>query len=70
MDAKEIGRKLRELRGNKSVKTVAEENGISTSAVSMYETGARIPKDEVKIRLSQYFNIPVGVLFFAENVHN
>ena len=45
LDAKEIGCRLRELRGNISRETVADAVGISVSAISMYENGERIPRD-------------------------
>ena len=50
MDSKKIGQRLRELRGERSIQKVALENGISPSAISMYESGLRIPKDDTKIR--------------------
>lgn len=60
-----IGRKLRELRGEKSREEVAFAVGISVSALTMYETGQRMPRDEVKIRLASYYNETVGSIFFA-----
>lgn len=66
MNTKNIGKKLRELRGSKSVQTVAQENGISPSAVSMYESGLRVPRDDVKVRLANYYGVPVESIFFAE----
>ena len=65
MDAKKIGRRLVELRGEKSQETVANQVGISISALSMYEQGNRIPRDEVKIRLAQFFQCSIEDLFFA-----
>lgn len=65
MDAKEIGKKLAELRGEKSQREVAAQLGISTSALSMYENGERIPRDSIKIRISAYYGKPVHVIFFS-----
>lgn len=65
MDAKIIGQRLVTLRGKQSQETVANNVGISVSALSMYEQGNRIPRDEVKIRLAQYFNCTVQELFYA-----
>lgn len=45
-----IGRKLLKLRGNKSREQVAFELGISFSALVSYETGVRVPKDEIKLK--------------------
>ena len=63
-----IASKLINLR--KSVKKTQEEVaraiGISTSALAMYEAGERLPRDEVKIRLANYYNVSVEFIFFAE----
>lgn len=58
------GRKLRELRGNVPRQKVAAAIGISESALAMYESGERNPRDEVKIALSKYYKVSVGDLFF------
>lgn len=66
MDSKAIGQKLRTLRGNLDAKTVAKALGISTSALFMYERGERIPRDQIKKRISQYFGKSVEEIFFTE----
>lgn len=66
MDARNIGKRLRALRGDKSAAQVAEKVGVSTSAMLMYENGERIPRDGVKVRLSQLYGVSVGSLFFDE----
>ena len=58
--------KLIALRGEKTQAAVAEAVGISTSALTMYETGRRVPRDEIKIALARYFNVSVGYLFFDQ----
>lgn len=63
-DRKSIGSKLVILRGNRSQKEVADSIGISVSALSMYETNNRVPRDSVKIRLADYYNVTVQELFF------
>lgn len=65
MDAKIIGKRLVELRGNKTQEEVANAVGISKSALSMYERGERIPRDNIKIRISAYYKRPVHKIFFA-----
>jgi transcriptional regulator with XRE-family HTH domain len=65
MDAKAIGERLVELRGNKTQEVVANDLGISTSALSMYERGERIPRDNIKIRISEYYKKPIHKIFFA-----
>ena len=65
MDSDVIAKKLVELRGKRSRDKVAEDLGISVSAIAMYETGARIPRDELKMRIAQYYNVSVEFLFFS-----
>ena len=57
-------RKLIKLRGKRSQEEVATAVGISKSALSMYENGERIPRDEIKIRLARYYNESVESIFF------
>lgn len=60
------GKRLVVLRGDKSQEAVAKDVGISTSALGMYETEQRIPRDEIKIALAKYYNTTVEAIFFAE----
>ncbi len=64
MNAKAIGKRLIELRGNKTQEEVAKSLNISISALSMYERGERIPRDNVKIRISSYYKKPIHKIFF------
>ena len=45
---------------------VAAEIGVSQSAVASYETGRRVPRDEVKVAYSRLFGVPVGKIFYGE----
>ena len=65
MNSKEIGTKLIELRGNRTQEEVANAVGISASALSMYENGERIPRDNIKIRLADYYKKPIHKIFFT-----
>lgn len=58
-----MNEKLIALRGNKTQEEVAKALGVSVSALSMYEQGKRIPRDEVKIRMADYYNISLESLF-------
>jgi len=60
-----MAQRLRELRGDKDADVVAKACGISRSSLGMYETGARIPRDEVKVRLASYYKTSVQDIFFA-----
>lgn len=58
-----MNEKLIALRGERSQEEVAKALGISISALSMYEQGNRIPRDEVKIRMAEYYGISIEDLF-------
>ena len=58
-----MNKKLIQLRGNRSQEEVAKALGISVSALSMYEQGNRIPRDEIKIRMANYYGISIEALF-------
>lgn len=63
MNKNSISEILINLRGNKTQREVAESLGISVSALSMYETGQRIPRDEVKVKMANYYDKPVQDIF-------
>lgn len=65
LNKEEIGTRLKKLRGSKTLKEVADALNISTSALAMYEAGKRIPRDEVKVALAQYYKETVESVFFA-----
>lgn len=67
LDSKKISEKLGNLRLKKNVtqSQVAESLGITKAAVSQYESGQRIPSDEVKIKLSNYYGVSVQDLFYT-----
>ena len=64
MDRTKISKNLIALRGEKSREEVAFSIGISASALSMYETGQRIPRDEIKLKLAEYYGVDVQSIFF------
>lgn len=66
MDARKIGERLIEARGDKSQNEVVEAVNISPSALSMYENGERIPRDDIKERLASYYKTTVQELFYAD----
>lgn len=70
MDISAIRQRLIDARGNRSQTEVAKGLGISVSALSMYEAGERVPRDEVKEQLARYYGLTVGFLFFGEKVHD
>lgn len=65
INASAIGERLKRLRGDRTLKEVSERVGISESALSMYENGARIPRDEIKIKLANYYKKTIQSIFFT-----
>ena len=70
MNASVIGTRLRMLRGDKTLEIVSADTGISRSALNMYELGNRIPRDDVKIRIANYYGSTVDAIFFSGTSHN
>lgn len=64
-----FGEKLRELRGEKSQSEIANEIGVTKSSWAMYERNERVPRDEVKIRIANFFNKSVQEIFFGYREH-
>ena len=57
---------LRDLRGTKSQEKIAHDLTISVSAYQKYELGERVPRDEIKVRIANYYGKSVQSIFFAE----
>lgn len=49
----------------KKRESVANERGLSLSALAMYENGVRIPRDENKEKITRYYGKTVDEIFFA-----
>ena len=69
MNIEDIQKRLVSARGDRTQTEVAKVVGISESALAMYESGKRVPRDEVKEALAGYYGMTVGFLFFGEKVH-
>lgn len=63
------GAKLKELRGDKTQTEAAAEIGITKSALAMYERNERVPRDEVKVKIANYYGVSVTFLFFNGDEH-
>ena len=61
---KTVPERLIEARGCRTQQEVADAVGIVRSALGMYETGDRVPKDPIKIRLADYYGESVQDLFY------
>lgn len=66
MDNISIGNHLKELRGSRSKEEIAYRMGISVTSVCLYESGKRMPRDEVKIKMADFYGLTVQELFFPD----
>lgn len=64
IDTKAIGDRLRQLRGDRTQAAVAEAVGVTDMAISQYEAGIRVPSDEIKLRLADFYGVGIERLFF------
>ena len=55
---------LKTLRGDRTIREVAGAIGISPSALAMYENEHRTPRDEVKVKLADFYKKSVQDIFF------
>lgn len=62
---KRIAETLRELRGERKQKEVADAVGVSNMAMSQYESGKRIPNDTIKMKIAKFYGTTVEHIFFA-----
>ena len=60
-------KKLRNAKGETQAET-ALACGVTPSAYAMYETGDRMPRDEVKVKIAQHFERSVAFIFFDKAV--
>ena len=63
----EVGKRLRVLRGERTLQKVSDDTGLGVSALTMYELGKRMPRDEAKIALANYYSVSIDDLFFADS---
>ena len=69
MNREEIGKRLRTLRGSRSLEEVARALEVTPMAVSLWERGERVPSDDMKIRIAAYYKRSVTYIFFADKVN-
>ncbi len=66
MDKTKIAERLKKLRGERSQQEIAAAVGVTPMAISLYEAGERIPRDEVKVKLADLFMTTVDAIFYAQ----
>ncbi|MBR1623047.1 MAG: helix-turn-helix transcriptional regulator [Pseudobutyrivibrio sp.] len=64
--AEEVGRAIKEMRGNRSQQEIADALGCTKMAISQYENGQRMPNDDMKVSIANFFGVTVGSLFFTQ----
>ena len=62
-----MAEKLRTLRlkSGKTQAEMAEILNVSVSSYNQYESGIKVPRDDVKVRIAEYFNRTVQYIFFS-----
>ena len=65
MDSKKIGKLLTALRGERTLSDVAKTLGVSPSAISQYESGNRIPRDNIKEKIAKFYDKTVQEIFYS-----
>jgi len=67
LDRMAMAEKLRTLRlkSGKTQAEMAEILNVSVSSYNQYESGIKVPRDDVKVRIAEYFNRTVQYIFFS-----
>lgn len=67
INAKTIGLKIKNLREshNLTQDEFCKKVDITQSALSNYENGLRIPRDEVKLRIARCFDTSIEAIFYS-----
>lgn len=61
-----IGKRLRDLRGPRTQEEVAKALGVTVMAVSLWERGERVPSDDIKVKIANYYKRSVSTIFFKD----
>ncbi|MEB8665437.1 helix-turn-helix transcriptional regulator [Bacillus cereus] len=69
MKYERVAENLINLRNGRSREEVARAVGISVSTLQMYENGQRIPRDNIKIKLANFYGVTVQTIFFDSGQH-
>lgn len=64
-----FGEKLKALRGSRTQQQIADELKVTKSSWAMYERNERVPRDEVKVRIANYFGRSVQEIFYTDDEH-
>ena len=67
IDPIKLGKKLRLIRGIRTRAEVSRATGLGQARIGNYEHGMRVPNDEAKILLANYYGMTVQELFYTDN---
>ena len=59
-----IGQKLIALRGERDIDEVANSIGVTKQAIWNYENDKRVPRDDIKKKIADYYKKSVSFIFF------
>lgn len=59
-----VAERLIQARGDMTRADVCKKAGISLSALAMYESGQRVPRDEIKVKLAKIYRKSIEALFY------
>lgn len=67
-----LGKNIKYLRekNNLSQKEFAKILNISNSTLSQYESNVRVPSDDIKIQIADYFNVSLDYLLGRPDAHH
>lgn len=61
-----VGERLKTLRGSRTQTEVAKALGVTPMAVSQWENGIRMPNDDMKVKIADYYKKTVMTIFFKD----
>lgn len=65
-DRATIGERLKKLRGDRTLEEIGKALNVTSMAVSLWERGERIPSDDMKMKISIFYDVPITDLFYAQ----
>lgn len=64
-DPEAMGKKLIALRDERPRTLMARKMGIATSTLQSYEEGRRVPRDDKKVQIANFYGKTVQEIFYA-----
>ena len=71
-DMNVLGKRIKQLRESERLNQLelAKKLNISNTTLSQYETGQRIPSDDIKIKIARMFKVSLDYLLGVSDVRN